>query len=109
MLNSSTVRNASSAALRPESGTFQRLSENTQAARPKAANQRLGCGPLSPQAIGKGGSSSAAAKKHAIQRGGSSSVQTLNGSRTAGAASASFTARVGATATAAAHAPNSRG
>src|SRR5579862_5517583 len=109
MLNNSTVRNARSAPFKPESGTFQRCSENTPAATPKAANQRLGCGPVSPQAMGRGGSSSAATKKQEIQRGGSSSVQMLSGNRTKGTASASFSWSVGATATPAAHAPNSNG
>src|SRR5215472_16760240 len=87
-------------------GILQRANETMPESTPRAAKNRQRCGPESPKAIGNGGRSSAAAKKHDTQRPGESSVHSASATRIAGAASASLYSGLGANATAAAQAPN---
>lgn len=93
----------------PDGVTLHSPSHNIPAKSPSAAKSRHGCGPESPIGMGRGGSSRAAAKKAASQRAGLFTVHQASGSSAAGAASTALVVRVGATAIAAAHAPNRTG
>ena len=63
------------------------------------------CGPESPNAMGRGGRTIAAARKQTTQRPGAATIHQANGMRKAGAARISLSAGVGAKAIAAAQAP----